>query len=394
MTKKMRELQTQIAEKTKEAQGYMAEGEGRDLNKAEATLNEIDDLQKEFDLLARAEKAGKATAEAAEAGTPGASGEPDKKADGFKAMAKMLNGQKLDKAEKELLVRDPDAGDAGNGNGENYLLPEDVRLAINELRKTYVSAKSIVNVETTDALTGSVNYEAAAPEGLIDFEDGEDIPESDYPKFVRKSFKIKHKGKLIPISRILLGTEKAGLLGYINRWFLRSAVISENADIFEQLKQGYLDTEESGSVPKPINGWRELKRSINADLDPSCKAQGLIATNQNGFAALDDEVDSNGRPILQPNPANPTEKIFQGWVVHVFPNAQLPDLEDGSHPIFYGDTKAGATFVEKQGLEFATSEHFGFGKNQNYMRVIEGFDTMSTDTSAYIFGSFTGSDVV
>ena len=52
-------------------------------------------------------------------------------------------------------------------------------------------------------------------------------------------------------------------------------------------------------------------------------------------------------------------------------------------------TKAGATFVEKQGLEFAVSEHYGFGKNQNYMRVIEGFDVMSTDTSAYIYGSFT-----
>ena len=387
MTKKMRELQTQIAEKTKEAQSYMAEGEGRDLNKAEATLNEIDDLQKEFDLLARAEKAGKATAEAAEAGIPGGTTDKTEKADGFKAMFKKITGQKMSTAEKEMLTRDPEV-DAGNG--ENYLIPEDVRLAINELRKTYVSAKSIVTVETTDALTGSVNYEAGAPGGLCDFEDGEDIPESDEPTFVRKSFKIKHKGKLIPISRILLGSEKAGLLGYINRWFLRSAIISENESIFEALKNGYLDREDIGGQPTVIHGWKELKRSINVDLDPSCKINGSIVTNQHGFAALDAEEDSNGRPILQPNPANPTEKIFQGLVVHVFPNAQLPDLVDGGHPIFYGDTKAGATFVEKQGLEFATSEHFGFGKNQNYMRVIEGFDTMSTDTSAYIFGRFTG----
>jgi HK97 family phage major capsid protein len=372
----MRELQDQIQQKHKEAAAYMVEGEGRDLDKAEKLFDEADELQKEFDLEARKEKAGKTAAAAAEAGIPGG-GTPEK-ADGFKAMAKKLNGQSMTDAEKAMITGD------GATNGENNLIPEDVRLEINELRKTYISAKSIVTVETTDALTGSVNYEAEAPEGLTDFEDGGEVPASDEPKFVRKPFKIKHKGKLIPISRILLGSEKAGLLGYINRWFLRSAIISENAGIFGALKAGYND-----GTPKALAGWKALKKSINVDLDPSCKLQGLIVTNQSGFAALDEEEDNNGRPILQQNPANPTEKLFQGLPVHVFPDAQLPNIDATHFPVIYGDTKAGATFVEKQGLEFATSEHYGFGKNQNYMRVIEGFDVMSTDTSAYIYGSFT-----
>jgi HK97 family phage major capsid protein len=377
MNKRMRELQDQITAKYKEAEGYMAEGENRDLAKAEALMNEADDLQKEFDLEARKEKAGKAAAELAKEGIPGGTpADETKKADGFQAVAKKLNGQAMTEAEKAMI-----AGDNAT-NGENHLIPEDVRVEINELRKTYISAKSIVNVETTDALTGSVNYESGEPVGLTDFEDGDEIPDSDEPKFVRKTFKIQHKGKLIPISRILLGSEKAGLLGYINRWFLKSAIISENAKIFDTLKTGY-------GAPKAIAGWKALKKSINVDLDPSYKLQGIIVTNQSGFAALDEEEDNNGRPILQQNPANPTEKLFQGLPVHVFPDAQLPNI-DGTHfPIFYGDTKAGATFVEKQSLEFATSEHYGFNKNQNYMRVIEGFDVMSTDNSAYIYGSFT-----
>lgn len=375
MNKKMRELQDKIQQLHKDAQGYM-EGENKDLTKAEALLNEADELQKEFDLEARMEKAGKATAAAAKEGIPGG-GTPEQ-ADGFKAMAKSLNGSAMTDAEKAMLSGD------GATNGENLLIPEDVRLEINELRKTYISAKSIVNVETTDALTGSVNYENGAPAGLTDFEDGAEIAASDEPKFIRKTFKIQHKGKLIPISRILLGSEKAGLLGYINRWFLRSAIVSENEAIFGALKEGY-----NGGTPKALAGWKALKKSINVDLDPACKVQGMIVTNQSGFAVLDEEEDNNGRPILQQNPANPTQKLFQGLVVHVYPDAQLPNI-DGTHfPIFYGDTKAGATFVEKQALEFATSEHYGFNKNQNYMRVIEGFDVMSTDTGAYIYGSFT-----
>ena len=378
MNKKMRELMDQIQKKHKDAESYMVEGEGRDLAKAEKLFDEADELQKEFDLEARKEKAGKAVAAAAETGIPGATADPStKKADGFQAIAKKLNRQAMTEAEKAMITGD------NAENGENYLIPEDVKTAINELRKTYVSAKSIVTVETTDALTGSVNYEEGAPAGLTDFEDGAEISAADEPSFVRKSFKIKHKGKLIPISRILLGAEKAGLLGYINRWFLRSAVISENADIFAVLKAGY-----NGGTPKAIAGWKAFKKSINVDLDPSCKLTGHIVTNQSGFAALDEEEDANGRPILQVNPANPTEKLFQGLHIVVFPDAQLPNI-DGTHfPVFYGDTKAGATFKEYNALEFATSEHYGFNKNQNFMRVIEGYDVMSTDTGAYIYGSF------
>lgn len=375
MTKRMRELLDKIQAKQKEAQGYMAEGESRDLTKAEACLNEIDELQKEYDLEARINKAAKASVPDDAKGKGAGS---DEKADGFQAIAKKLNGQSMTDAEKALISGDNAA------SGENYLIPEDVRVEINELRKTYISAKSIVNVETTDSLSGSVNYEAGEVVGLTDFEDGAAIAEGDDPEFVRKSFKIKHKGKLIPISRILLGAERAGLLGYINRWFLKSAIISENAAIFGALKSGY-----NGGTPKALAGWKALKKSINVDLDPSVKLTGLIVTNQSGFAALDEEEDKQGRPILQPNPANPTEKLFQGLPVKVFPDAQLPNIDATHFPVFYGDTKAGATFVEHNALEFATSEHYGFNKNQNYLRVIEGFDVMSTDAGAYIYGSFT-----
>ena len=43
--------------------------------------------------------------------------------------------------------------------------------------------------------------------------------------------------------------------------------------------------------------------------------------------------------------------------------------------------------MEYQDLLFEVSEHYLFNKNQNCMRVTEGFDVVSTDTSAYIYGS-------
>lgn len=370
MTKRMRELQALILQKSNEAKGY-TEGEGKDITKATALLDEVDELQKEFDALERVEKA-------AQAGVP-ADPVPgtEKKASGFSAITKMLQRKPMEESEKALISGEDAA------SGENYLVPEDVKVEINELRKSYVSAKSIVTVETTDSLSGSVNYEDGAVPGLTAFEDGGDIAEAQ-PSFVQKKFAIGWFGKLIPVSRILLGAEKAGLLGYLNRWFVKNAVVSENGAIFAALKAGY-----NGGAPKAVDGWAALKKSINVDLDPACKVNGMIVTNQSGFAALDEEVDGDGRPVLQPNPAHPTEKLFQGLTVHAFPDAQLPNIDATHFPMIYGDTKAGCTFVEHKNLEFTASEHFLFGKNQNCLRVVEGFDVMSTDTAAYIYGSFT-----
>lgn len=372
MNKRMRELQAQILQKADEAKGLM-EGENKDLEKAEALLNEVDELQKEFDLAERLEKTAKGRIPEGAEKTPG-------KLSGLKAMVKLLTRKPLDDEEKAMVTG------TNAENGENYLIPEDVRAQINELRKTYVSAKSLVTVETTDALAGSVNYEDGDPAELADFTDGEDVAAGEEPKIVQKKFAISFKGALIPISRILLGSEKGGLMGYINRWFVRKAILTENKKIFATLKAGY-----NGGTPKVVAGWKALKKSINKDLDPSALIGGVIITNQSGFACLDEEEDKDGRPVLQANPAHPTEKLFQGLPIKVFPDAQLPNIDDTHFPVIYGNTEAGATFVEHTGMEFNVSEHFYFGKNQNCLRVIEGFDVMSTDTGAYIYGSFSAS---
>ncbi len=374
MNKKMRELKAKMAELTEAAKGYMAEGEGRDLTKAEEVLDQLDALQKEYDLEAR-------MAEKAKATVPAEDVAKDTKANGFNLIAKLMHKKALSDVEKTALI----SGE-NSENGETYLVPDDVRAEINELRKTYISAKSLVTIETTDALAGSVNYEAGTPAGLADFTDGEELEEETGVKFVMKKFAIAWKGKLIPVSRILLGAAKASLMAYLDRWFVKNAIITENAKIFETLKTGYNE-----GTPKALAGWKALKKSINVDLDPSCKVGGVIITNQSGFSCLDEEEDKDGRPVLQANPAHPTEMLFQGLPVHVFPDALLPNIDATHFPVIYGDTKAGCTFVEHQALEFAISEHVFFKKNQNCLRVIEGFDVMSTDTGAYIYGSFTAS---
>lgn len=313
---------------------------------------------------------------------PGADPQTAKKVSGIEVMLKMLRRATLTGDESAKVSKALISGDNAL-SGENYLVPEDVKTEIREMRKSYPSAKELVNVVPVKTLSGSEPFESGAPSGLTDFDDGDTIATETDPVFIKKSWKIGFKGKLIPISRILLDNAK-GLLSYLKRWFVRNAIISENAKIFATLKAGY-----NSGAPKAVAGWEALKKSITVDLDPACLLDGVIATNQDGFACLDAEVDANGRPVLQANPANPTQKIFQGLPIKVYPNSQLANIDSTHFPIFYGATKAGADFKEYDSLLFNMSEHFYFNKNQDCLRVIEGFDCYSTDTSAYIYGSFT-----
>ena len=378
MTKKMRDLQEQIKKHVDAAEAYM-NAENPDAEAAAKELDKADALQKQFDVEARLEEIGKAA-------VPAEPQQTKSEVSGWRVMAKLLRGAPL--TDDELNAVDIDdrqkalISGANAVSGENYLCPEDVALEINELRKQYASAREIVSVEPTFALSGSVNFEGGAPAGLTAFTDGGTIAEETNPLFVRKPWAIKWFGKIIYVSQILEGAERASLIGYLNRWFVRSAILTENAKIFETLKTGY-----NSGTPKALEGWDALRSSYNVDLDPAAKVNGRIVTNQSGFDSLAKAVDGNGRPMMQPDITQPTRQLFNGVEVTVFSNAMLPNIDATHFPVIYGDTKAGALMKVYQNMLLAASEHAEFKKAQLAIRVMEGFDVISTDTSAYIYGS-------
>lgn len=388
MNKKMKELLVQINAKVTSAEALIEAGE---MEKAAALMDEADALQKEYDLQERilAAKGRQVPADLKPRDPdPDDPKHPDvnKAPSGFALIAKCLRGQPFTEAELKAIQPDPEVAagvekalvtGANAANGESYLIPEDVDNTIRELRRSYVSAKDIVTVMPTPLLSGSFTFEAGTPSGLVAFDDGDDVPEGPDPKLSNVKFSIAFKGSLIPVSNILSVVEAAGLTVYLNKWFVKNAIISENKDIFAALTEG--------KEAKELADMDALRESINLDLDPSCLIGGMIVTNQTGFNIMDNEKDQNGRGLLQPDPTNATRKMFKELPIKVFSDAQLPNVEEKA-PVFYGDTKSGAYFMEFQYLFFASSAHAGFTKNRTLLRVIEGYDVIGTDKEAYCYG--------
>lgn len=371
MNKRMREIYAKIENLSERANQYLDEGKTKE---AEEIVNQINDLERQYVIAEKLQnnKTAEITDEEIDKSIEA------KKANGFAVMAKMLKGQKLSEVENAIII---ESDNEENPNGTNYLIPEDVNVAIRELKRTYNSAKELVNVIPVSTLSGSTNFETEDDGLLDDFEDGAAISESNSPKFDKKSWKIKFKGKLIYISNIVLGNEKAQLMSYINKWFIRKAVRTENKDIFTALKNGKEAVE--------VKGLRGLKKEINL-LDPALKQ--VIVTNTSGFAAMDDEEDKNGRGMLQTDPTNASRKMYQSLPIKVFDDSELPNIAEGKYPVFIGSTNDGCDFMDRESLDFATSEHFAFNKNQTTLRVIEGYDVVETDKDAYKYISFEAAD--
>lgn len=376
MNKKMKAIHKAMQDKFAEARKAQDEGRSED---AARLMDECDGLQKDFELEKRLyEREKDFVPDEPEGKDP----HEEKAVSGFAIIAKLLRNKPLSDEERAAITVEPGLQKAlvtgtNAASGEANLIPEDVDTTIRELRRSYVSAKDLVTVIPTTFLSGSFDFESGSVTGLKDFDDGNDIPEGTNPTFKAVKFAIALKGMIIPVSNILTAVETAGLIAYLNNWFVKNAIFSENKDIFDTMK--------TGKSKKELSGLDALKKSINLDLDPACLVGGVIVTNQTGWNIMDEAKDANGRYMLQPDPANAARKLFQNLPVHVFSDAQLPN-DTGKAPVFYGDLKAGCYFVEFSYQFFDASAHAGFTKNRTLMRVIEGYDVLQADTDAYCYG--------
>ena len=303
----------------------------------------------------------------------------------IRAALKKCTGKQLTEAENSLLL--PTKTNVNGANGEGYILPEDVRTLIQKKMREYKSLREVVGYYPAGALNGSFpteNFETVT--GLIDFTDGTDGEESNDIKFTNVSYSLKEKAAFIKLSNTLLELTDNALIAYIVEIFSRKAVITENAMIIAALKLN--------KTVKTISGYKDLKKSINVDLDPAVLFGAEIVTNQDGFDYLDELEDSTGRPLLQPIPGDDTAKKFKGLTIRQYSNTMLPSRVDSSTkktyaPIFYGNMKEGIKFVDLEGLiQFKSSSEAGFWSNTTVARLIEFIDVIQKDSSdkCYVYG--------
>lgn len=368
MNKRQRELQALMVKEQKAADGYMVEGEGRDLEKAAACFDKIDEYQKEFDLEERREKAKKA-------GVPTGEGEPGEPApDVVKAFA--------DAARRGF--KSMNEGTLADGG---YTVPEDIVTKIQHYRQSKASLLHLVTVVPVKTNKGARTFKTRQQQtGFTKVGEGGKIPAGATPKYTRLEYEIEKYAGYFPVTSELLEDSDANIANELITWIGDESRVTANKLILEQIYA-------KDSVA--IAGVDDIKKALTKTLGAAFKATSKIITNDDGLYWLETLKDADERYLLQPNPADPMKmQLAAGATVvpiEVYPNEDMPTDETGT-PIVIGDLKEGIVYWDRKRMNIKTSDVAvvgdlnAFEEDLHLFRAIEREDVTQRDTGAFVHG--------
>lgn len=277
-----------------------------------------------------------------------------------------------------------EVGGSPEGSNGGFLVPEDIDHTIREYRRQIITLSSLFDVQTVSTPTGKRTKDTAPTKGFTKL-DGEmsNVPEDDQPSFTQVPYTLDTYGLNIPVSNELAADEVAGLFNYIARFFARKHVLTENKLLLELLDK----TSPTNFTPsEKMSAIGMIKRVLNKMLDPAISMNAAILTNQSGYDYLDQLVDANGRPILQPDPTSGTPMLLKTRRIVMASDKELPNVGSDGLPFYIGDFEQYGTLFMRQNLEMASTNVGGnaWRTNSTEVRGITRLGTGVFDDEAVV----------
>ena len=383
LNKKMRQLKEQMNQKTAQAKAFLADGEGKDVEKATALLGEVDELQKEY---SAEEKLFKLEQTAAEEKSE-KQFENKKEANSVEKFADTIRGM----VRKDGTVTPMTEGVNASGG---YTVPEDIRTEIEHFKENDFSFESYISKENVATNKGRRTYESKTNvTPFVEFAEGEEVPESDKPTYIPVNYEITDKGGFIPLTKDLINDSSTNLKSELVRWFGRKRRATINYNVLSKLT--------TGVTPTAFTDLKGLKKLVNVTVGSAYDVK--IFTNDDGINWLDCLEDEEGRSLLNPVPSDPKKMQLNigGKVREVVavPNSVLASAAGSGNstviPFIIGELSEAVKMFDRQQLEITISDSASvpgfnaFAQNGVLMRGVVRNDFEKLDTSAYAYATVT-----
>lgn len=265
------------------------------------------------------------------------------------------------------------------------VVPKDIQTRINALMRDWNDLSPYVTVENVTALSGSRVLETDAD--MTPFADVDEygvIAATDNPKFTPINYKVKKRAGYLPLTNELIADNDVNLIGYVTNWIARKAAHTRNVHILSTLQT---------LTPTAIANLAAINKVLNVTLDPAISRSAVILTNQDGWDWLDNQVDGNGRPILQDDFTQPGRKLYKGRPIAVVANRNLPSITGTpiKAPLFIGNLKQFMVLFNRRFFELASTREGGdaWRRDTTELRTIMRDDYVKWDTAAAVYGQLT-----
>lgn len=382
MNKELLELLDSINDKKAEVKKLVAENK---LDEAKKAKDELKEMQDKFDLLKDLDD-GK-TEDAKKKYTDGKLKDVEKK-DSVKAFADAARqGFKVENSMNE--------GTPADGG---YTVPEDIQTRINERRSAKASLIDLVDVETVTTNKGLRIFKKRAQQtGFQKVGEGAKIGAKATPQFERMDYTISKYAGYFPVTNELLEDSDAAITSVLTAWIGDESRVTRNNII-----RAAINTKEKTA----LTNLDDIKKALNVTLGAAFKSTSKVVTNDDGLQYLDTLKDSDGKYLLQPNPADPMQlRLCAGATivpVAVIPNDDLPSdvatAKKRKIPMIIGDLKEGIKFFDRKQLTITASnlaaagELNAFEEDLTLFRAIEREDCQVKDDMAFVNGELTIND--
>ena len=268
-----------------------------------------------------------------------------------------------------------------------YTVPEDIQTRINEYRDAKASLISLVDVENVTTNKGQRTFKKRAQQtGFTKVAEGGKIGAGTTPQFERISYTIDKYAGYFPVTNELLADSDANIVSVLTQWIGDESRVTRNKLILAELEKGNKAT---------IASLDDIKKALNVTLGQAFKPTSRIITNDDGLQWLDTLKDTDGKYLLQPNPADPMQmRLCAGATtipVTVVPNADLP-TNTQKIPVIIGDLKEAVKFFDRNLMSIISSNIAAIGtlnafeSDLTLFRAIERETCVLKDKAAFVYG--------
>ncbi|MFT8867925.1 phage major capsid protein [Liquorilactobacillus nagelii] len=274
-----------------------------------------------------------------------------------------------------------------SGNAIGLTIPQDIETQIHELVRQYDALQQYVNVESVSTQTGSRVWEKwtdVTPLADLDDETAT-IGDNDDPHMTLIKYAIHRYAGITTATNSLLKDSDQNILAWLTQWIARKTIVTRNNAIIAKM---------NAAPTKPtIAKFDDVIDMINTSVDPAIKSTSFLMTNVSGCNELCKVKDALGNYLLQPNSAQPDIMMARGKRVVMVADKWLPNSGTAAepvYPLYYGDLSQAVTLFDRENMSLLTTNIGGgaFEKDQTKVRVIDRFDVESTDSDAFVAGSF------
>lgn len=375
MNKKIRALLEVIKAKNEQAKSFL-DGESKDIEKANALFDEIEILKSELEAEKKALENDKIAAGQKFDERKSEKGKETNSTEKFANDIKLLATKKLSE---------------GVNDDGGYTVPEDIQTKINQYKTADFSFEDYIDKENVTTAKGSrICQKKTDVTGFSKVDEGSDFAEIAEPKFEKQTFEIAEKGGVLAVTNSLLRDTAENIENVIVEWFAKNKRATINNDVLTLLA-----TKTKTAITDVVKG---LKKVVNVTLGAAYAGTSKIYTNDDGVDLLDNLVDTNGRPLLNPIPTEP-KKLQLSVGARVIEIVNVPNsvlkTTGKKIPFVVGDLHEAIKRFDRQSLEIKGSDVASvgslnaFSQNLTLFRGIMRDDTKLKDNDAFVYCEYT-----